>query len=108
MLLKKIDEKIRKIPSREKLALWGIAHHVSMLLANTCLPEKNIVRVYDSDRHKHGIKVMGLPIQPFNIEDVLSGEVESILLTTYTAQKAISRAIDKMNLPCKVYKLYDI
>ena len=108
ILIQEIDAKIKKIPANEKLALWGIGNNLYKLLANTCLPEKNIVRVYDSDRHKHGIKVMGLPIQPFNIEDVLSGEVESILLTTYTAQKAISRAIDKMNLSCKVYTLYDI
>ena len=108
ILLQAVREKINRIPAGEKLALWGIAHHVGMLLANTSLPEKNIVRMYDSDKRKHGIKVMGLPIQPFNIEDVLSGEVESILITSYTAQKAISRAIDKMNLPCKVYKLYDI
>ena len=108
ILLQVVREKINRIPKEERLALWGIAHHVSMLLANTSLAEKNIVRVYDSDAKKRGIKVNGLPIQPFNLEDVLSGEVESILITTYTAQKAILRAIDKMNLPCKVYKLYDI
>ncbi len=79
-----------------------------MLLANTCLAEKNIVRVYDSDKRKHSFKVMGVPVTPFNAADVTSGEVDAILITTYTAQKAISRAIEKMNLSCKVYKLYDI
>lgn len=107
-LIQEIDAKIKMIPPNEKLAVWGIGNNLFKLLANTSLAEKNIVRVYDSDAKKRGIKVNGLPIQPFNLEDVLSGEVESILITTYTAQKAILRAIDKMNLPCKVYKLYDI
>lgn len=108
ILIKAIDKKISAIPADTKLAVWGIGHHISMLLANTCLAEKNIVRVYDSDKHKHGFKVMGVPVTPFNAADVTSGEVDAILITTYTAQKAISRAIEKMNLSCKVYKLYDI
>lgn len=108
ILIQEIEARIKLIPPNEKLAVWGIGNNLFKLLANTSLAEKNIVRVYDSDAKKRGIKVNGLPIQPFNLEDVLSGEVESILITTYTAQKAILRAIDKMNLPCKVYKLYDI
>ena len=108
ILLQKVSEKIDKIPSNEKLALWGIAHHVAMLLANTNLAQKNIVRMYDSDKRKTGIKIMGIPIKPFDKADIDSGEVDAILITTYTAQKAILRAIDKMNLPCKVYTLYDI
>ena len=108
ILLKSIDNKISAIPSDTKLALWGVGHHIAMLLANTCLAEKNIVRVYDSDKRKQGFKVMGVPVMPFNANDVTSGAVDAILITTYTAQKAISRAIDKMNLSCKVYKLYEI
>lgn len=108
ILLQKISEKIDCIPPAEKLALWGIGNNSSKLLANTNLAKKNIVRMYDSDKHKHGFKVMGIPITPFNAADVLSGAVDAILITTYTAQKAISRAIEKMNLPCKIYTLYDI
>ena len=108
ILLQKVSEKIDKIPSNEKLALWGIAHHVAMLLANTNLAQKNIVRMYDSDKRKTGIKIMGIPIKPFDKADIDSGEVDAILITTYTAQRTISRVIDKMNLPCKVYTLYDI
>lgn len=108
ILLQAVNEKIKQIPSDEKLALWGIAHHAAMLLANTSLAEKNIVRVYDSDKRKMGLKFFGVPITPFNEEDIISGAVDAILLTTYTAQRKISKVIDKMNLPCKVYKLYDI
>ena len=108
ILLQAVNEKIKRIPSDEKLALWGTGNNLYKLLANTSLAEKNIVRVYDSDKHKHGFKILGVPIVPFNEEDIISGEVDAILITTYTAQRKISKVIDKMNLPCKVYKLYDI
>lgn len=108
ILLQKVREKIDKIPSDEKLALWGIAHHVGLLLANTNLESKNIVRAYDSNKHRQGFKIAGVTVTPFNIEDVTSGEVDAILITSYTAQNSISKVIDSMNLPCKVYKLYDI
>ena len=106
--LQQIELKISEIPDGERLAVWGVGHHISMLLANTTLKIKNIVRVYDSDKRKHSYKVLNVSITPFNKEDILSGEVEAILITTYTAQKAISKAIKEMNLPCKIYTLYDI
>ena len=108
LLLQRVREKINQIPSDEKLALWGIAHHVGMLLANTSLADKNIVRVYDSNKRKQGVKVMDIPIKPFDKADVLSGEVEAILITSYKAQRAISKVIEEMQVPCKVYKLYDL
>ena len=108
VILNQISKKIDAIPNNEKLALWGIAHHASMLLANTNLAQKNIVRAYDSDKRKTGLKVLDIPITPFEIDDINSGEVESILITTYTAQNSILKAIEKMNLSCKIYKLYDI
>lgn len=108
LLLQRVREKINQIPPDEKLALWGMAHHVGLLLANTSLADKNIVRVYDSNKRKHGVKVMGIPIKPFDKADVLSGEVEAILITSYKAQRAISKVIEEMHLPCKVYKLYDL
>ena len=104
VLLQKVKEKIDQIPSAEKLALWGIAHHVAFLLANTNLIGKNIVRMYDSDKRKHGLKVINIPITPFDETDIYSSEVDAILITTYTAQQAISRALEQMHLPCKVYK----
>lgn len=107
-LLQQIEIKINNIPKEDKLAIWGVGHHISMLLANTSLKSKNIVRVYDSDKRKHGIKILGIPITSFNREDIISNEVEAILITTYTAQKAILRSINEMSLPCKVYTLYDI
>ena len=108
IILQKVSEKIDCIPSNEKLALWGMGNNLYKLLANTNLANKNIVRMYDSDKHKHGFKIMGIPITSFDKADVDSGEVDAILITTYTAQRTISRVIEKINLPCKVYTLYDI
>lgn len=106
--LKILQQKIEAIPNKTKLALWGVGHHVSMLLANTGLRNKNIVRVYDSDERKHGIPFCGVEISPFDKAEVENGTVEGILLTTYTAQKAILRYIEKQGIDCAVYTLYDI
>ena len=107
-LWEKISDKIKMIPNDEKLALWGVGNLLSKLLGNTELISKNITHVYDSDIHKHNCKVLNLSVASFDKESILSGEVEAILITTYTAQKIISKTINEMKLPCKIYKLYDI
>lgn len=98
---------IDQIPNDIKLALWGVGHHAAMLLANTDLKKKNIVRVYDSDARKHGDRFAGVEICSYTKQDVICGIVEGILLTTYTAQKAIVRFIEKEGLSIPVYQLYD-
>lgn len=105
--LQEIDAKIKKIPPAERLALWGVGHHVSMLLANTCLKEKNIVAILDSDQRKRGIPFLGHPITPYSDAYMQEEHVDAILLTTYTAQDAILRNIKKSNFHEKVYTLYD-
>ena len=105
--LHKVEDKINQIPDTEKLALWGAGHHLSMLLANTCLANKNIVRVFDSDLRKRGQKIMNCPIGPFNEDDVEAGQIDSILITTYVAQKAIMKFLSNERLQVKVYTLYD-
>lgn len=108
MELQRIDKMISEIPREEKLAVWGAGHHLSMLLGNTCLQDKNIVRVYDSDFRKKGMIVMGKSIQPYSKEDIDCGTIDSILLTTYVAQEAIFKFLSKENLNIKLYSLYDI
>ena len=106
--LEKIRNKIDQIPNDMKVAVWGIGHHASMLLANTSLKSKNIVRVYDSDIRKHGITFAGVEITSFKKEDVKTGVVDGILLTTYTAQNAIENYLKKTGVDCKIYTLYNI
>ncbi len=103
-----LRQKIDRIPDTEDLAVWGVGHHASMLLANTSLGKKNIVRVYDSDERKRGMLFAGIKMGPFDRSDVENGVINAILITTYTAQKAIEKAIAGMNLDCKIYKLYDL
>ena len=92
----------------KNLQFGGAGHHLSMLLDNTSLQNKHIVRVYDSDLRKKGQIVMGEPIQPYSKEDIDNGMVDSILITTYVAQKAIMTFLSKENLNVRLYILYDI
>ena len=69
-----VKDKINLIPDDVKLAIWGVGHHVSMLLANTRLEVKNIVRVYDSDKRKEGSKISGSSSNFSLSESVLSAE----------------------------------
>ena len=108
MYLETVKDKINLIPDDIKLAIWGVGHHVSMLLANTRLSVKNIVRVYDSDKRKEGSKIAGIPIHPFDLNDIRTGDVEAILITTYTAQKSIDDCLKSLNINIPIYKLYDI
>lgn len=78
-----------------------------MLLANTDLASKNIVAIYDSDTRKEGHTMNGVEIQPFNLEDCKSGKVESVLLATYTAQKALEKILLPYHEIVEVIKLYD-
>lgn len=103
-----IRQKIDSIPSDMKLAVWGIGHHASMLLANTSLRSKNIVKVYDSDKRKHSLFFAGTRITGFDTADIENKTTEGILLTTYTAQKAIVKYIKSLNIKCPVFTLYDI
>lgn len=106
--MKRIAEIIEKIPSNRKLAVWGTGHHASMLLANTDLKEKNIVRVWDSDERKWGEKMANINISPFSEKDIESRQVEAVLLATYTAQKSLEKILIDGEYNIEFIKLYDI
>ncbi|MDD3174447.1 MAG: class I SAM-dependent methyltransferase [Herbinix sp.] len=97
------------IPSDERLAIWGAGNHASILLANTNLKNKNIVKIYDSDVKKQRVfKMCGLPISAYKEDDVINGSVEGILIATYSGQKAITKILEKSGANCKIYVLYNI
>lgn len=106
--LNKIKQLIDGIPMDEKLAVWGTGHHASMLLANTSLAEKNIVKVYDGDKRKHEYEFNGVRIGGFDESDIYDKRIDSILVATYTAQKAISKITNKYKDACKIYYLYSL
>lgn len=107
-LLDRVEKQLQHIPDQERLAVWGIGHHSAMLLANTSLRKKNIVAAYDSDERKEGKLFAGVSIHPFKLDEAKDSRIEAILLTTYTAQRTILKFIETLQLPMKIYTLYDI
>ncbi len=106
--LTRVSELIDLIPSSMKLAVWGTGHHMSMLLGNTNLAKKNIVKFYDSDRRKHHLQIDERHITSFNPQDLSNGVVEGILVATYTAQSAIMKSLAPYNKSCNIFTLYDL
>lgn len=99
---------INRIDNHKRVAIWGTGHHVSMLLANTNLKNKNIVKVYDSDSRKHGLKMCGLPIEPFSENDIINHQTDVVFLATYTAQKALEKILIPYENQVEVVKLYSL
>ncbi len=106
--LENLQKRIDQIPVEERLAVWGTGHHASMLLANTSLSEKNIVKVYDSDERKHQYTFHGVTICSFDANDIYSKKIDAVLVATYTAQKAIRKVLEPFAGICRIYYLYDI
>lgn len=106
--LKRIRRIIDAIEDSKKLALWGTGHHASMLLANTGLASKNIVKVYDSDSRKQGMMFCNRKIEPFSEADLEENKVEVILLATYTAQGTLMKKLSVYEERVKIVKLYSL
>ena len=106
VLLREIERKINAVPDDERIALWGVGHYASMLLANSCLCDKNIVRVYDSDTRKTGLVLEGHEVRPFTPEDAENNHVDGIVITTFTAQDAIHKALINSGWRGKIYILH--
>jgi hypothetical protein len=86
---------IDSIENKSPIAVWGTGHHTSRLLGMTHLPDKNIVKFYDSDLRKKGMTYYGKTISPFDPSDMNNGAIETILISTYVAQKAILSVLNK-------------
>lgn len=106
--VKRIQAIINTISDKEKLAVWGTGEHTSKLLAMTDLSSKNIIKFYDSDRKKRNMTMLGRRIQPFEPEDIENGEIETILISTYSSEKSISKYLDEQKISRKfrAIKLY--
>lgn len=106
--LERLKQLIDQIPQDKRLAVWGTGHHASMLLANTSLSEKSIIRVYDSDVRKHVYTFHGVKIHSFDENDIYDKKIDGILVATYTAQKEISKVLENYKDLCTIYYLYDM
>ncbi len=85
---------VRDIPDDAKLALWGAGGMARMLMEETDLAGKNIVRVYDSDPYKHGKVFCGKAIEAFNERDIAEGNVDTVLITVISAQQVIGEILE--------------
>lgn len=106
--LQRINTILKKIPDDKRIAVWGVGHHASMLAANTVLSNKDIVRVYDSDSRKYKYKFCEQEIRPFDEKDIYENNIDVIIVTTYTAQKAISKVLKKYENDIEVIYLYSL
>ncbi len=106
--LERIRKIIEGIDDNKRLAIWGTGHHVSMLLANTELASKSIVKVYDSDTRKHGMMLCNVPIEAFSETDIEKNKVDAILLATYTAQKVLEKILSAYEEKVAIIKLYSL
>lgn len=102
----KVNGIINDIPQNAKLAIWGCGNHTSRILASTNLAQKNIVRFYDSDPKKKKKKIMGIEITAFEKDDIVNGIVDTILISTFVAQKQIADYIQELNIECRIITLY--
>lgn len=99
---------VNNINIDKKLAIWGTGHHASMLLANTSLLIKNVVKIYDSDKRKWGQTFNGIIIEGFNENDIDTKRIDIILIATYTAQKAIEKSLVPYKTKIEIIKLYNM
>lgn len=104
--LERIKIIIANIPSEKKLGIWGTGHFASMLLANTDLVHKEIVRIYDSDKRKSGLSFAGITVTEFSEEDIMAGKVDIVLIATYTAQKSIEKILRKYKEIVEIVALF--
>lgn len=105
-LLKDVDKNIRGIPSKERLACFGAGRHLSMLLANTCLKKKNIIKIYDNDKRKSSLSFADIPVSSFSIDDLINNKIDSVLITSFVGQESILNFLKQVNEKIKIYCLY--
>jgi len=102
----RIERIVDQIDKSKKLAVWPAGEHTARLLGMTTLREKNIVKFYDSDIKKKGLTKLGRPIETFDKQDVISGVIEAILISSHASEQSIERFIRSQNVDVEVIKLY--
>ncbi len=106
--LKNISKRIDEIPSTAKVAVWGIGNTAARLLGSTKLGKKNIVRCYDSDKRKHGLKFAGVEVSTFDKDDIKNGIIDTIIITTCTAQNTLMRILKNNSPDIEIVRLFNV
>lgn len=105
--IKAIDKKIKSLSNSSKVALWGIGNTAARLLGHTSLRKKNIVRCYDSDKRKHGCLFAGAEITSFDEKDIKDGVIDTVIITTCTAQKTLQKILKPYQKQINVIILFN-
>jgi hypothetical protein len=89
---------IDDIDDNSKLAIWGTGFTTSLLLGNTNLAKKNIVKFYDNDLRRNNTEYYHRKINPFHVSDVNNNNVEIILVATYGYQNEIIQILENHDI----------
>lgn len=104
--LLKVASNIDKIPDDVRIAVYGTGHHTSMLLKNTSLGKKNIIKFYDSDSRKYKYTMHDREITAFSVEDLDANDIQGIVIGSYIFEKSISDIIRQVS-DIRIYRIYD-
>lgn len=105
--MKYISQQIDRIKDSEKLAIWGTSFQMERLFAYTNLRKKNIIKFYDNSALRRQMKPFGLPVETFNIKDILEKRIDKIIITPYNSQSAILKQLDKYGIRERLVTFYD-
>jgi hypothetical protein len=106
--IKRTNAIIDGLPADAKIGVFGVSNHTWKLLGYSGLAKMNIVKFYDSDIRKHDIRMLGRPVQPFDVADVADGAVDTIIISAYPAQNSIAEMLRPYENKVKIIKLYEI
>ena len=108
LAFEKLKKRIDVLSNDANIALWGIGNTAARILGNTNLAMKRIVRCYDSDNRKHGFYFAGCPISSFACEDITNGIIDTIVITSCTAQNTLFNILEPFEDKIEIIKLFEI
>ncbi|WP_417915046.1 class I SAM-dependent methyltransferase [Candidatus Electronema sp. JM] len=99
---------IKKNSLKSKLAIWGAGIHTSQLLSIVNLTKEDVLCIFDNDPKKHGGEISGINITEFSKPELLSKQIDSIIISSNAFEDEIFNQIKYIQeYGIKVYKLYD-
>lgn len=102
-----VNYKFNSIDINTRVALYNVGNHAAKkLFARYDFEKLNIVRVYDSEKRLYGRKIFGKKIEPFNAENVRSGEVEKIIICNSFSQQFIVHDLERLGFGDKLICLF--
>lgn len=104
---KSMNKKIENIPENAKVAIWGAGGMARKLMQETSLGKLNIVKVYDGDKKKAGSQFEDVPVGPFTPRDIEEKKIDTIIITSSSAQNDILCELEPYREKVNVVILFD-